>query len=77
MSSIAAKVEQIVSESAFLTEGMVRGLINFRRRDARNDDRWRRGGHGRCRHQTTHAAHADAAEGRCSTKVCHAIVRVV
>lgn len=29
MSSIAAKVEQIVSESAFLTEGMVRGLINL------------------------------------------------
>lgn len=29
MSSIAAKVEQAVIESAFLTEGMVRGLINL------------------------------------------------
>lgn len=29
MTSIAAKVEQIVSESVFLTEGMVRGLINL------------------------------------------------
>ena len=29
MSSIAARVEQVVIESAFLTEGMVRGLINL------------------------------------------------
>lgn len=29
MASIASKVEQIVNESVFLTEGMVRGLINL------------------------------------------------
>ncbi|WP_338845788.1 hypothetical protein V8J88_18935 [Massilia sp. W12] len=29
MTSIAARVEQVVIESAFLTEGMVRGLINL------------------------------------------------
>jgi hypothetical protein len=29
MTSIASKVEQLVTESAFLTEGMVRGLINL------------------------------------------------
>ena len=29
MTSIASKVEQLVTASAFLTEGMVRGLINL------------------------------------------------